>query len=107
MRKGKRSFRKRLPSHPEQGREILSLNKNAFADNELLVVELPTGPASLVDVCSTLLQAEINVYYAYPLIVHPNGRAAVALHVDNIEQASSILHGRGFEILSEADLSGS
>lgn len=92
-------------SHPEQGREILSLNKNAFAYNELIVVELPAGPSSLVDVCATLLQAEINIYYSYPLIVHPNGRAAMALHVDNIEQATSTLHTRGFEILTEADLS--
>ena len=68
------------------------------------MVELPSGPASLVDVCATLLQAEINIYYSYPLIVHPNGRAAMALHVDNIEQATSTLHTRGFEILTEADL---
>jgi hypothetical protein len=91
-------------SHPEQGREILSLHKLAFAENELIVVELPAGPASLVDVCTSLLQGEINIYYAYALIVHPHGRPAVALHIDNIEQGSAILHDRGFEILSEADL---
>ena len=34
-----------LLSHSEQGREILALNKHAFAENELLVVELPDGPA--------------------------------------------------------------
>src|SRR4051812_24236979 len=72
-------------SHPEQGREILGLNKLAFAENELLVAEMPAGPQSLADLCSSLLQAEINIYYAYPLIVHPRGRAAVAIHVDNIE----------------------
>src|SRR4051794_2994133 len=31
-------------SHPEQGREILNLKKLAYADNELVVVELPFGP---------------------------------------------------------------
>src|SRR5271155_6073445 len=30
-------------SHPEQGREILGLNKLAFAENELLLAELPAG----------------------------------------------------------------
>jgi hypothetical protein len=93
-------------SHPEQGREILQLHKLAFAENELLVVELPAGSASLVDVCTSLLQAEVNIHYEYPLIVHPHGRPAVALHVDNIETASSTLHTRGFEILCEADLAG-
>jgi hypothetical protein len=91
-------------SHPEQGREILGLAERAFAENELLVAELPTGPQSLVEMCTALLQAEINIHYAYPLIVHPHGRAAVALHVDNLEQASTTLHAQGFEILSEADL---
>src|SRR6478672_10397859 len=30
-------------SHPEQGRELLGLNKLAFAENELLVAEMPAG----------------------------------------------------------------
>jgi hypothetical protein len=93
-------------SHPEQGREILLLHKLAFAENELIATELPGGSTSLVDLCMSLLQAEINIYYAYPLIVHPHGRPAIALHIDNIEQASSNLHSMGFEILCEADLAG-
>jgi hypothetical protein len=92
-------------SHPEQGREILSLNKLAFAENELLAVEMPAGGQSMVDLCTAMLQAEINIHYAYPLIVHPRGRSAVAMHIDNIEQASVSLHNMGFEILCEADLS--
>jgi len=91
-------------SHPEQGREILERAGLAFADNELVVTELPSGPQSLADLCMALLQAEINIHYAYPLIVHPHGRAAVAMHVDNIEQASMTLHAKGFDILCEADL---
>ncbi|MBX6311369.1 MAG: acetolactate synthase [Isosphaeraceae bacterium] len=93
-------------SHPEQGREILQLADLAFAENELLAAELPAGPQSLADLCSALLQAEINIHYAYPLIVHPHGRAAVAMHIDNIEQASATLHEKGFDILCEADLAG-
>jgi hypothetical protein len=93
-----------LLSHPEQGREILERNKLAYAENELLVAELPTGPQSLVELCTALLQAEINIHYAYPLIVHPHGRAAVALHIDNTELASNTLRDKGFEVLCEADL---
>ncbi len=93
-------------SHCEQGREILELSELAYAENELLVADLPAGPQSLVELCSGLLQAEINIHYAYPLIVHPHGRSAVALHVDNIEQAGSTLRDKGFEILCEADLTG-
>jgi hypothetical protein len=92
-------------NHSEQGREILTLDKHAFAENELLVVELPTGSQSLADLCTALLQAEISIHYAYALISHPRNRAAVAMHVDNVEQASVTLHNMGFEVLCEADLS--
>ncbi len=92
-------------SHPEQGREILALQKLPFAENELLAVELPAGPLSLFDLCQALLQAEINIHYSYPLIVQPHGKTAVALHVDNIEDAGSTLHNAGFDIVREADLS--
>src|SRR5262249_57336176 len=56
-------------SHPEQGREILNLNDLPFAENELLVAELPAGPQSLVDLCAALLQAEINIHYPAPRVV--------------------------------------
>jgi hypothetical protein len=93
-----------LLSHSEQGREILALNKNAFAENELLVVELPTGPQALSDLCAALLRAEINIHYAYSLLVQPHNRPAVAIHVDNMELASMTLRNTGFEVLCEADL---
>ena len=91
-------------SHPEQGREILALKKMAYAENELLLAELPNGPHALADLCTALIQAEINIHYAYPLIVHPHDRPALAMHIDNIEQAGAALHAKGFDILSEADL---
>ena len=91
-------------SHPEQGREILALKKMAYAENEILVAELPSGPHALADLCTALIQSEINIHYAYPLIVHPHDRPALAMHIDNIEQAGAALHAKGFDILSEADL---
>ena len=93
-------------SHPEQGREILELAEFSFVENELVVVELPTGPPALIELCSALLQAEINIHYAYPLFVQPHDRPAIALHIDNLEQASITLQNRGFEVLSEAELRG-
>ena len=93
-----------LLSHSEQGRLILDEAELHYAMNELLVCGLPGGPGALGEMCGALLQAEINIYYAYPLLVHPLGLCAVALHVDNIEQAAATLHDKGFEVVSEADL---
>lgn len=93
-------------SHPEQGRELLELANLTFAENDLLVVEMPHGHSPLVEICSALLQAEVNIHYAYPLIVHPLGRSALAIHVDNNELGGQTLRDKGFEILCEADLAG-
>jgi hypothetical protein len=93
-------------SHPEQGRELLQLANLTFAENDLLVCELRAGHTSLVEICTALLQAEVNIHYAYPLIIHPQGRAALALHVDNNELGAQTLNDKGFEILCEADLAG-
>ena len=91
-------------SHCEQGREILKRADLPFAENELLVAELTAGSKTLADICTALLQAEVNIHYAYPLIIHPHGRAAVAMHIDNVDLAGQTLKSMGFEVLCEADL---
>ncbi|RUL88569.1 acetolactate synthase [Tautonia sociabilis] len=91
-------------SHSEQGREILQHSRLPYAENELIVAELTAGSRTLSDICAALLQGEVNIHYAYPLIVHPHGRAAVAMHIDNVELAGQILRSSGFEVLSESDL---
>jgi hypothetical protein len=94
-----------LLSHPEQGREILERAGLAMIESDLIGVELPPGPQPLLAVCTALLQAEVNIVQAYPLIIRPHGRPAVALMVDNIEMALETLASKGFTMISEADLS--
>ena len=58
-----------------------------------------------MDICTALLQAEVNIVQAYPLL--GRGRAAgaaVALMVDNIEIAQETLAAKGFTMITEADL---
>jgi len=49
--------------------------------------------------------AEVNVHFSYPLLTRPNGRAALAMHVDDSECAASVLQGEGFRLLSQRDIS--
>src|SRR6188472_3573903 len=79
------AFVRFLLSHPEQGREILERAGLALIESDLIGVELPDGPQPLLRVCTALLQAEINIIQAYPLLVRPHGQPCVALMVDNIE----------------------
>ena len=54
---------------------------------------------------ASLLAAEVNIYFSYPLLTRPNGRAALAMHVEDHECAASVLAGDGFKLLSQADIS--
>jgi hypothetical protein len=98
------AFVRFLLSHPEQGREILERAGLAMIESDLIGVELPEGSEALTNICMALLQAEVNIVQAYPLLVRPRGRASVALMVDNIEIAQETLSSRGFSMITEADL---
>jgi hypothetical protein len=98
------AFVRFLLTHPEEGREILERAGLAIIESDLIGVELPDGPQPLLEICTALLQAEVNISQAYPLLLRPHGRAAVALMVDNIELGLETLTTRGFTMVSEADL---
>jgi len=98
------AFVRFLLSHPEQGREILERAGLAIIESDLIGVELPSGPQPLIEVCTALLQAEVNIVQAYPLLVRPHGKPAVALMVDNIEMGQDTLAAKGFAMIPEADL---
>ncbi|HZZ73142.1 MAG TPA: acetolactate synthase [Pirellulales bacterium] len=98
------AFVRFLLSHPEQGREILERAGLALIETDLIGVELPDEEQPLHRICTALLQAEVNIIQAYPLLVRPWGRPAVALMVDNIDMGMQTLNDKGFSMISEADL---
>jgi len=98
------AFVRFLLSHPEQGREILERAGLPMIESDLVGIELPSSPQPLLQVCTALLQAEINIIQAYPLIVRPHGKPAVALMVDNTDMALDTLNAKGFRMITESDL---
>jgi hypothetical protein len=101
---GECAFVRFLLSHPEQGREILERAGLPLIESDLLGVELPDDHQPLLRICTALLQAEVNIIQAYPILVRPRGRPAVALMVDNTEMGLETLAGRGFTMITEGDL---
>jgi hypothetical protein len=99
------AFVRFLLSHPEQGREILERAGLPMIESDLVGIELPTGTQPLLQVCTALLAAEVNIVQAYPLIIRPHGKPAVALMVDNTDMAIETLSAKGFTMISENDLS--
>ena len=98
------AFVRFLLSHPEEGREVLERAGLAIIESDLIGVELPQGPQGLLQICTALLQAEVNIVQAYPLFVRPRGRPAVALMVDNIDIGLETLAAKGFVMITENDL---
>lgn len=90
-------------SDPERAVEIFHQAKLPITESDLLVVQLPESDQPLLRISKALLMAEINIHYAYPLLVGPHGKAALALHVEDHEVAAQTLEGLGFVLLSDND----
>jgi len=99
------SIGRMVVSDPDLVVALFEEHEIPFSECEVLVVELPEGAADLAKVLSALLKAEVNIYFSYPLMVRPRGRAVIAMHVDDTECSSSVLTGDGFKTLTQADLS--
>jgi hypothetical protein len=91
-------------SDPERAKEVFEQAKLPVTESDLLVVKLPEGAHPLLQICKALLAVELNIHYAYPLLVGPHGAAALALYVEDHEAASKTLERQGFVLFTENDL---
>jgi hypothetical protein len=94
-----------MVSDPDQVEELFRENNVAYGVCSMVVVELREVATQLAKLLAALLMAEVNVHFTYPLLTHPRGFAALALHVDDTECATSVLQGEGFELLTQVDIS--
>ena len=58
-----------LLSDPEAGREILERAGLAIVESDLIGVELPDSPQPMLQICTALLAAEVNITQIYPLLL--------------------------------------
>jgi len=75
----------------------------AYSQHDVLVIELSDGH-TLASLCLSLLGAELNIQFAYPLMLRPNGTPTIALAIDDQVLAGQILRKKEFRLLGEADL---
>jgi hypothetical protein len=92
-------------SDPDRVLELFREKNIPFGVCEMVVVEMREVATQLSKLLAALLMAEVNVHFTYPLLTRPRGYAAIALHVDDTECASSVLLGEGFKLLSQTDIS--
>ncbi len=84
-------------------KDLLHDRKLAFCTMDVLVVEFSKGH-TLSGMCLSLLGAELNIQFAYPLMIRPNGAPTIALAVDDKYLAGQILRRKEFRLLGEADI---
>lgn len=91
-------------THPEQAREIFERAGLAMVESDLIGIELDSGEQPLLNVCTALLQAEVNLVQAYPLMIRSGRGFTFALMVDNLEQAQATLAHKGIRMITENEL---
>ncbi len=94
-----------IVSDPGRVEKLFREKNVAFGVCEVVVVEVREVATQLVKLLAALVMAEVNVHFTYSLLIRPRGFAAIALHVDDTECASSVLMGEGFKMLSQNDIS--
>jgi len=92
-----------ITSNAAAATSILRRQGLPFSDREVLIVELCEGH-TLSSLCLSLLGAELNIHFAYPLMIRPNGGPTIALAVDDPVLAGQILRRKQFQLFGEADL---
>lgn len=91
-------------SHPEQGREILERAGLAMIESDLVAIDVTSAEQPLVEICTALLQAEVNLVQAYPLMIQDPSRNLLAIMVDNVDAAHQTLAHQGFKMITENEL---
>jgi len=92
-----------LTSRSDLARRLLQRHQLPFSEASVLVIELDSSH-TLALMCSSLLSAELNIFFAYPLMVRPHGQPTIALHTDDQLFAGQILRRKLFTLLGENDL---
>ena len=90
--------------NPETGRETFERAGLSVFESDCIGVELPESGQPFEEICMALLQAEINIVRAFPLLGILSGGAAVVISVDNTEAALETLSQKGLRLLHESDL---
>ena len=92
-----------VSTQSERVRTILREHRLPHGESDVLIVSL-TPTQCLSSLCQCLLAAELNIDYAYPLMVRPHGESAMVLHTDDETLAARILRDKRFRLLDESDL---
>lgn len=99
------SVARMVVDRPELAYETLRADGYSVVESELLGVIIPEDHAlGIRGLLSTLLLAELNVHYLYPLLTSSMGPPVLAVHVEDTEAGSRVLLEKGYELVGQQEL---
>jgi hypothetical protein len=93
-----------IVDHYERAHELLTFANYTMFETNVIGVLLPKADQPHTAVLGSLMSAELNVHYVYPLMFRKHGRGAVAIYADEIDEALRVLKERQYELVTEDDL---
>jgi len=93
-----------ITNNYERTRELLELSGLPFCETEVIGVLLPDADQPHVGVMGSLMSAELNVHYIYPMSYRVDDRHAIAVFVDDVDEAIRVLKERHHDLVTEDDL---
>lgn len=90
-------------SDPNQARVILHDHHLPFTESMVLLAVLD-GPDTLAKIFELLLRAEINMFFAYPLMMRGKEHPVMVIHVDDDVLAAHLLARHSVTLLGREDL---
>ena len=90
---------------PDKAVETLGQGGRSVCTAKLLGVSVPGDDRDAVgNLLARLLRAELNVYYAYALLVRHAGEPVIALYADDTDTAAQVLRAGNFALVAQRDL---
>lgn len=82
------------------------LKENGFTANltQVAAFSVPDQPGGMYSVIDAFESAGINIEYCYSLVTNKEGRASVAVRVDDNAKAIEVLEAKGIPQISAEDL---
>ncbi|MCA9060139.1 MAG: acetolactate synthase [Planctomycetaceae bacterium] len=88
----------------ERAHELLTFGDVTMFETDVIGVLLPRADQPHTAVLGSLMSAELNVQYVYPLMYHKDGRGAVAIYPSEMDEALRVLKERDYQLVTEDDL---
>jgi hypothetical protein len=93
-----------LVDDPDLAHQILSDARFALSESEVLVVPLPAGKRGILEICSALISAEVNINYVYTVWAGEERQPCLVIQVDDIQGAIPVLQTKKFGVLTQGEL---